>query len=486
MSKRKELATYLDRITDLCFSISELSCSEEEVAKPSTRLLNSEALPFAPANKGKEKVSEDQGSKSAVSEDWESVPDLPSETAPSYNQVVGSSSQAVYVTLVRKTVREQSVDSAQSEVTMSGVGGAAAGARGPPAAPAPPVARNYATCTAAQFEACWAALPTDGARVNAETAALLAGNQAVAVAVLIHRDERNTARVARLNNQFNQANNQIAAANANVAARASAPSKFENKESGPDIRQWIPIIEDYLVDTPNDQYLRIASSYFNGKPRSYWMSQWEAWQAENPGAIPENVANNGGFVGTARDFFRETMVRGYGLRTSIQSYWDTWNKLSQGTKSVDEYNVEFQQAMVNLREEITDEAVKIERYRSGLQTDLKEMCRTSPTGQRWATLNDLTQYATLVWPTVEARLAKRKSSQPTKSVTGKRKGSGGGSGRSSGAKLSAVMTNEQYAHNMENRLCHKCGKSGHIAKDCTGQDKSSNQSKGKKPQKKDF
>lgn len=149
------------------------------------------------------------------------------------------------------------------------------------------------------------------------------------------------------------------------------------------------------------------------------------------------------------------MIRGYGLRTPIQSCWDTWNKWSQGSKSVDEYNVEFQQAMVNLREEITDEAVKIEKYRSGLQTDLKEMCRTSLTGQRWATLNELAQYATLMWPTVEARLAKRKTSQPTKSVTGKRKATGGGGfGRSSKAKLSAALTDEQYAHDMENRLCH--------------------------------
>ncbi|GAQ92747.1 hypothetical protein KFL_011180040 [Klebsormidium nitens] len=71
------------------------------------------------------------------------------------------------------------------------------------------------------------------------------------------------------------------------------------------------------------------------------------------------------------------MIRGYGLRTPIQSYWDTWNKLSKGSKSVDDYNIDFNQAMVNLREEITDEAVKIERYRSGLQPDLREMCRTN-------------------------------------------------------------------------------------------------------------
>ena len=160
---------------------------------------------------------------------------------------------------------------------------------------------------------------------------------------MIHLDERSTTRVvARLNNELNHAQHiQIATANANVAARASAPSKFENKESGPDIRQCIPIIDDYLVNTPNDQYLRIASSYLNGKPRSYWMSQWAGVASSRTlERIPVNAANgNGGFVGTARDFFRETMVRGNGLRTPIQFYWNTWHKLSQGTRSVDEYNV---------------------------------------------------------------------------------------------------------------------------------------------------
>ena len=191
----------------------------------------------------------------------------------------------------------------------------------------------------------------------------------------------------------------------------------------------------------------------------------------------------GGYPPNARQFFRDTMIRGYGLRTPEQSYWDTWNKLSQGSSSVDEYNVAFQQAMVNLANEITDEQVKIHKYQAGLQVDLREMCRTAPDGNRWQDLNALATYATLQWPTIEARLAKRKASQPTRSVGGKRKASGGGSGRSSKARLSAVMTDEQYAHNMEHRLCHKCQKPGHIAADCpeVSEDKGS---KGQKKAKK--
>ena len=479
MSDDERLSSYLDRITDLCFSISELrlkKSSDGEVAKPSTSasVLSPEAPAFTPASKGKEQVSGGQESKPTVSEDWESVPVLPSESvelAPSYSQVVGSGSQKVYVTPVRRTVREQSVESAESAITM-----AAAVPPVPP--PPPPVAPNFANCTGPQFEAYWQALGTDGERIAAETLALTHQNAPVTLVVLQHQNERNQNRIANLNNALGRAQNQIAAANANAVARAAAPTKFENKESGPDIRQWLPMIEEYLNATPNAEYLRIASSYLNGKPRSFWMSTWEAWQAANPGAYPGGP-NPGPFVGNARAFFRETMIRGYGLRTPIQSYWDTWNKLSQGSKSVDEYNIEFNQAMVNLRDEITDEAVKIERYRAGLQPDLREMCRTNPMGQRWATLNAIGEYATLQWPTIEARLAKRKSSQPAKSVGGKRKASGGGSGRSSKAKLSAALTDEVYANDMANHLCHKCHKPGHIARDCYEDVPSGSQSKGK-------
>ena len=39
--------------------------------------------------------------------------------------------------------------------------------------------------------------------------------------------------------------------------------------------------------------------------------------------------------------------------------------------------------------------IKVEHYRAGLQLDLKEMCRVSPDGTRWATLEALMRYATL-------------------------------------------------------------------------------------------
>ena len=101
MSKKERLASSLDQLSDLCFTISELVISEsssEEVAKPSTSVLRPGAPVYTPTSvtptSVKKHTPEEEGSKSSISDDWESVPDLPSEsvdTPPSYSQVVGGS-----------------------------------------------------------------------------------------------------------------------------------------------------------------------------------------------------------------------------------------------------------------------------------------------------------------------------------------------------------------------------------------------------------
>jgi hypothetical protein len=85
---------------------------------------------------------------------------------------------------------------------------------------------------------------------------------------------------------------------------------------------------------------------------------------------------------------------------------------------------------------------------------------------------DIIQYATVQWPAVQERIAKRKkSSSETTKVAEKRKPSGGagGSGRlSSKARLSASggLSDEQHKKDMAEKLCHKCHQPGHQARQC--------------------
>jgi hypothetical protein len=176
-----------------------------------------------------------------------------------------------------------------------------------------------------------------------------------------------------------------------------------------------------------------------------------------------------------RAFFRQTMEQNYGLQDLDQKHCDTWNSMCQNPNvhDINEYNVSFQRALTHLAGSITDEQVKIEKYPSGLQFDLRELCITSPQGAQWAHLQDLVQYATLQWPVIRERMAKKKKQPSTEAtkVGRKRKASGGGAGdsgskRSARLRASGNLSEEQMTKDLAEHLCHKCHKPGHIAKDC--------------------
>jgi hypothetical protein len=247
--------------------------------------------------------------------------------------------------------------------------------------------------------------------------------------------------------------------------RPAAPPKYGNKNKDAEVKQWLPIIEDYLRTAPDADYIRLAFSYLEGGPRSLWTSVYEAWKATNGGVEPRHP----------RQFFRDTLENNYGLQDLEQKYWDTCNALKQGTQDIGEYNIEFQQTLTDLAGSVIDEQVMIEKYRSGLQHDLRELCRTSPLGARWANLTDLIQYATLQLPIIQERVSRRKKQSfgETNKIAGKRKASGGGaggSGRSSSkARLGASgtpLTEEQKKRDFALKLCHKCHQPGHQMRQC--------------------
>ncbi len=475
--KKEDLISALERIselsespevTDLCFTISGIvltdkaeeatSCVEKGECSTSAFAPNPSAKPFVP-----QKVAQEGDHKGKAKLYWEPVPCLVtpvSKAAPTFSQVVGCMPPVDPITPeVGPGVRRRVTGAALSSQTL--VDSMSGGAQGP-----------YQYTTADQWTAVWDNAATDHAKQALEAQALARGNTDVKLAALLKRDERSAALIQSLTTQVTAANNAANAAN-NAATQAqavataagnadrfrpAAPPKFGNKKKDPDVRQWLPVVEDYLKSAPDADYLRLASSYLEGGPRSVWTTKYEAYKSQHANAEPPQP----------RQFFKTTLEDIYGLDDLNQRHWDTWNSLRQlPGQDITEYNVAFQSALTDLAAHITDEQIKIERYRTGLQFDLKELCRVSPSGARWTSLQALVQYATLQWPVISARVAK-------KQVAGKRKGgSGGGSGgsgsgrSSSKAKLGAgKLTDEDRKHNMENHLCHRCRKPGHQYKDC--------------------
>jgi hypothetical protein len=177
--------------------------------------------------------------------------------------------------------------------------------------------------TAPPFLAAWNAAPDDNARQALEQVALTHGTTAMRVEALLKRDERSRADMAALQASLNAPTAAVNGANANaqaaeavaVAATASAfkpnpPTRYENKDKDMEIRKWLPIVEGYARTCADGDYLRTVSSYVHGKLRSYFQSKYDAYKAANGGAEPANP----------QEFFRETMISGYGLSDQTQVY----------------------------------------------------------------------------------------------------------------------------------------------------------------------
>jgi hypothetical protein len=409
--KGEELFRALNIILD---AVSSLNLRELEAeAKVDREEFSSKAA--AGSLKGKDKVAEP---------DWEDipfnpVPITPLSNRPRFTQVVGSSLEGISPPRVggssgnpRRSpspIWSPSHSDGNGDGLGGGVGDGLGGAQTEGGAQQQPLAY----ITAAQFLGMWNNCATDVARHNLEQQAISRSPVAeVQLAAMVKMTLRLQATVGTLTGQVDAA--QAAAAAANQAAvnaqavataarkvdrsRPAAPPKNGNKKKDAEVKQWTPIIEDYLRTAPDADYIRLASSYLEAGPRSLWTNVYEVWKAANGSAEPPNP----------RQFFRVTLESNYGLQDLKQKYWDTWNALKQGTQDIVKYNIEFQQALTDLSGSVTDEQVKIDKYCSGLQHNPRQLCRTSPTGARWANLADLIQYATLQWPVVQESISRRK------------------------------------------------------------------------------
>jgi hypothetical protein len=242
---------------------------------------------------------------------------------------------------------------------------------------------------AGQFIAAWDNSPSHQARDNLEQEAITRSPaQDVQLAATVKINMRLQVTVGQLVNEVNVAQGAAAASNATARqAQAAAQAagnvdrfrRLPSMETRRRASLWASgsqsDIEDYLRTAPDADYIQLTSSYLEGGPRSLRTNVYEAHKRVNRGAEPANP----------RQFLRQTFEANYGHRDLDQKYWDTWNSLKMGpSQSITEYNVDVEWALTDLAGHVTDEQVKIEKYRAWLQHDLRQLCINFPAGTRRA------------------------------------------------------------------------------------------------------
>jgi hypothetical protein len=291
LKERKEelfraLNTILDAVTTL--NLRDLDAEADAAVAADRGETSTQGVSVS--SKGKDKVA---------NPDWEDipynpVPIIPLSSRPRFSQVVGSSLESPIVP--RSPI----------SVAIHAMANAAGGA-GPAGGNLPPLA--YAS--GAQFNAQWDACVTDQARAALEQEAITRSPiQDVQFAAMVKINLRLQATVGQLTGQV-QAATVAAQAAGNVDwFRPAAPPKYGNKKQSGHVRQWTPMIEDYLCTAPDVDYIRLASSYLEGGPRSLWTSVYEAYKAAHGGAKPPYP----------RQVFRETLEAKYGLQDLDQKF----------------------------------------------------------------------------------------------------------------------------------------------------------------------
>jgi hypothetical protein len=185
--------------------------------------------------------------------------------------------------------------------------GQAGGAQPVGGNPPPPLA--YAS--GAQFNTLWNAAVTDQARAALEQDAIIRSPiQDVQFAAMVKINLRLQGTVGQLAGQVAAATTAAQAARNVDRFRPTAPPKYGNKKQSGHVRQWTPMIEDYLRTALDADYIRLASSYLEGDPRSLWTTVYEAYRAAHGGNEPPNP----------RRFFRETLEANYRLQDLDQKF----------------------------------------------------------------------------------------------------------------------------------------------------------------------
>jgi hypothetical protein len=261
MSKEsgEELFRALNTILDAVTALNLRDLEAEAAATAASDQGETSTQGASASSKGKAKVA---------NPDWEDipfnpVPITPLSSRPRFSQVVGSSSESPVVPPSLISV----ADCAMANAAQAGGAQLVGGKQPPPLA--------YAS--GAQFNALWNAAVTDQARAALEQEAITRSPlQDVQFAAMVKINLRLQGTVGQLAGQVAAATAAAQAAGNVDCFRPAAPPKYGNKKQSGHVRQWTPMIEDYLRTAPDADYIRLASSYLEGGPRSLWTTVYEA------------------------------------------------------------------------------------------------------------------------------------------------------------------------------------------------------------------
>ena len=167
--------------------------------------------------------------------------------------------------------------------------------------------------------------------------------------------------------------------------------------------------------------------------------------------------------------------------------------LSKEVCQFEEYAVGFEQACAELGAEAPHEADRIQRFKAGLNSDIKFRCAARPDGSRWTSFRDFVRCCSLNWQVMQQNKVAKAENVENSAASGQSKRSGNNKqtqntkpralsvqasrnkrkrnpylkkmvGKANGSGLS--IPPEEMKRLMDEGRCLHCKQEGHFAREC--------------------